>query len=92
MSDTPKTDDLARGNHVVPTEWAEHLERERDEWRKIARELWRERNEWRGIAEELCNAAAYGLAQWDDGYSLKVCKQICDAILRFRQMKKEEKA
>ncbi len=33
MSDTPETDDLARGNHVVPTEWAEQLERERDEAR-----------------------------------------------------------
>ncbi len=31
MSDTPETDDIARGNHVVPTEWAEQLERERDE-------------------------------------------------------------
>jgi hypothetical protein len=31
---TPETDDLARGNHVVPTEWAEQLERERDEARK----------------------------------------------------------
>jgi len=28
---TPETDDLARGNHVVPTEWAQQLERERDE-------------------------------------------------------------
>jgi hypothetical protein len=28
---TPQTDDIARGNHVVPTEWAEQLERERDE-------------------------------------------------------------
>ena len=28
---TPQTDDLARGNHVVPTEWAQQLERERDE-------------------------------------------------------------
>ena len=28
---TPDTDNLARGNHVVPTEWAEQLERERDE-------------------------------------------------------------
>jgi len=28
---TPETDNLARGNHVVPTEWAEQLERERDE-------------------------------------------------------------
>lgn len=31
MSDTSETDDLARGNHVVPTEWAQQLERERDE-------------------------------------------------------------
>ena len=31
---TPETDNLARGNHVVPTEWAEQLERERDEARK----------------------------------------------------------
>jgi hypothetical protein len=31
---TPETDNLARGNHVVPTEWAEQLERERDEARE----------------------------------------------------------
>jgi hypothetical protein len=34
MSDTPETDDIARGNHVVPTEWAQQLERERDEARE----------------------------------------------------------
>lgn len=28
MIDTPETDNLARGNHVVPTEFAEQLERE----------------------------------------------------------------
>jgi uncharacterized coiled-coil DUF342 family protein len=33
LSDTPETDNLARGNHVVPTDWAEKLERERDEAR-----------------------------------------------------------
>jgi uncharacterized coiled-coil DUF342 family protein len=33
LSNTPETDNLARGNHVVPTEWAEKLERERDEAR-----------------------------------------------------------
>jgi hypothetical protein len=27
MSDTPETDNLARGNHVVPTEFAQDLER-----------------------------------------------------------------
>jgi hypothetical protein len=31
---TPETDDLARGNHVVPVEWAQQLERERDEARE----------------------------------------------------------
>lgn len=31
MSKTPRTDNIARGNHVVPTEWAEQLERELDE-------------------------------------------------------------
>ena len=34
MSDAPETDDIARGNHVVPTEWAQQLERERDEARE----------------------------------------------------------
>jgi len=34
MSDTPETDNLARGNHVVPTEFAEQLERKRDEWKQ----------------------------------------------------------
>ena len=29
---TPQTDDIARGNHVVPTEWAQQLERRRDFW------------------------------------------------------------
>jgi hypothetical protein len=41
MSDrpTPETDDLARGNHVVPTEWAQQLERERDEAREELKQL-----------------------------------------------------
>lgn len=41
MSDrpTPETDDIARGNHVVPTEWAQQLERERNEAREEANKL-----------------------------------------------------
>ena len=31
---TPETDDIARGNHVVPVEWAQQLERERNEARE----------------------------------------------------------
>ena len=42
MSDrtTPETDDIARGNHVVPTEWAQQLERERDEAREKLSAAW----------------------------------------------------
>jgi hypothetical protein len=62
---TPETDNLARGNHVVPTEWAEQLERKRDEAReqcrkwleewhltdKARREAKRERDEAREVLE-----------------------------------------
>ena len=40
MSDTPETDDIARGNHVVPTEWAQQLERERNEAREKLSAAW----------------------------------------------------
>jgi geranylgeranyl pyrophosphate synthase len=67
VSDTPQTDDLARGNHVVPVEWAEQLERERDEAREdleFRRELYkvqenylelarREGDEARELAEQM---------------------------------------
>jgi hypothetical protein len=67
VSDTPETDDLARGNHVVPTDWAEQLERERDEARverdslqalslslaETCTKLKTERDEDRKIAEKL---------------------------------------
>jgi len=36
---TPETDDIARGNHVVPTEWAKQLERERDEAREVLKRI-----------------------------------------------------
>jgi|694.fasta_scaffold32235_12 hypothetical protein len=39
MSDTPETDNLARGNHVVPTEFAQQMERERNEARAYADKL-----------------------------------------------------
>jgi hypothetical protein len=51
-----ETDNLARGNHVVPTEWAQKLERERDEAREVLREIqvatWRTAGELRGMAGE----------------------------------------
>lgn len=54
MSDTPETDNLARGNHVVPTEWAEQLERERNRYREALQIIraadWKTSGELRGIA------------------------------------------
>ena len=45
MIDTHRTDDLARGNHNVPTWWAEQLERELSELRKDKERLdWMEEN------------------------------------------------
>lgn len=44
-----------RGNHVVPTEWAEQLERERDEARTTLTEIhrWIERNHPDGFIDAL---------------------------------------
>jgi hypothetical protein len=36
---TPETDNLARGNHVVPTEFAQDLERGRNWFRSMAETL-----------------------------------------------------
>jgi chromosome segregation ATPase len=44
MSRHPETDNLARGNHVVPTEWEEQLERERDEARMKLKDMEAERD------------------------------------------------
>jgi hypothetical protein len=72
MSDTPETDNLALGNHVVPTEFAQDLERQlrkaRD-WvfrlrkhRAIARnfgyQMERERNHWKLDCLEQCKLLA----------------------------------
>jgi hypothetical protein len=66
MSDTPETDGLALGNHVVPTEFAQDLERQlrkaRD-WvfrlrkqraieRNFGEQMERERNHWKSESLE----------------------------------------
>ena len=48
---TPETDNISRGNHVVPTEWAQQLERERDEAREDL-EHWK--SEWEIVEARLC--------------------------------------
>jgi len=49
---TPQTDDIARGNHVVPTEWAQQLERERDEAVEKIKE-WKTLCLWGGTPEHI---------------------------------------
>jgi|LakMenEpi03Aug12_release.lakeMendotaPanAssembly.Ray.scaffolds.fasta_scaffold704656_3 hypothetical protein len=39
MSDTPETDNVARGNHVVPTEFAQDLERQLGKMRSALQRL-----------------------------------------------------
>jgi hypothetical protein len=93
MSDTPETDDLARGNHVVPTEWAQKLERERDEWYFKAHENFKftldaraERDEARAIADELASIASYCLG-WHDHESTDTAKKIASALKRWKKSK-----
>jgi hypothetical protein len=59
MSDTPETDSLARGNHVVPTEFAQELERDiynlqdqRDFAMDEMKRLERERDHWKSESLE----------------------------------------
>jgi hypothetical protein len=59
MTDTPETDNLARGNHVVPTEFAQGLERDiynlqdqRDFAISQIKRLERERDHWKSESLE----------------------------------------
>lgn len=60
MSETPRTDDLARGNHVVPTEFAQQLERELNECSK-ARAFWKIEADMGRMRIEEANQKAMGL-------------------------------
>ena len=69
---TPETDNLARGNHVVPTEWAEQLERELAEAREKAERyrieanaMMMQRDEARGHCESIVDKANELIARWD---------------------------
>jgi hypothetical protein len=73
MSNTPETDGLARGNHVVPTEFAQDLERQlrkaRDyvfrlrKQRAIARNFGNQMERERNGAREDAKRATYDAAQ-----------------------------
>jgi len=74
MSDTPETDSLALGNHVVPTEFAQGLERQlrkardyvfrlrkqRAINRNFGEQMERERNHWKRESLEQAKLLAMG--------------------------------
>ena len=68
MSDrpTPETDDIARGNHVVPTEWAEQLERQRDEARESLKHISEYGTDEINAAVELRQKLATALVERDE--------------------------
>jgi len=53
MSDTPETDSLARGNHVVSTGFAQDLERQLSSARAMVHKLRRERAVARQFGEQM---------------------------------------
>jgi hypothetical protein len=63
MTTTPETDDLARGNHVVPTEFAQDLERQRNEARTQVKLLKVENNHnWQAM--DIANEVTRERDQW----------------------------
>jgi hypothetical protein len=53
MSDTPETDNVARGNHVVSTGFAQDLERQLSSARAIVHKLRRQRAVARQFGEQM---------------------------------------
>jgi DNA-binding transcriptional regulator YiaG len=73
MSRTPETDSLARGNHVVPTEFAQQLEIQRDEARGWAEAAWARSDR----AEKMLRIAAAKADEARADY-----ERVCRAITR----------
>lgn len=82
-TETPRTNEIARGNHVVPTEWAEELERENaklhDEFDRLlqietaARQWWQAKGRYNSqiAACKLGEALGYPVTWPDAGATTK---------------------
>jgi len=85
---TPQTDNLARGNHVVPTEWAEQLERERDEAREELKHITEYGTEEINASVELRQKLAAALIERDEAreeiQKLQEWIDLTDSGLRLR--------
>ena len=78
-SSTPETDDLARGNHVVPTEWAQRLERERDELKEQLGQAME-------IAEDFCGLVCYGMGTRPEDWSIENTRDARRTINWFHRL------
>ena len=88
---TPQTDDIARGNHVVPTEWAQQLERERDDAREKAERYRREANKFMLQRDE--SQEKYATEATEHMLAInKVCNERDEAITTIEDAKRALKA
>ena len=76
---TPETDNLARGNHVVPTEWAQRLERERDELKEQLGQAME-------IAEDFCGLVCYGMGWSGKDWSVENMRDARRTINWFHRL------
>jgi translation initiation factor 2 alpha subunit (eIF-2alpha) len=74
MTNTPETDNLARGNHVVPTEFAQQLEVQRNEARGWAEAAWAKSDR----AEKMLRIAAAKADEAQADYE-RVCRALAAA-------------
>jgi hypothetical protein len=93
LSNTPETDNLARGNHVVPTDWAEQLERERDEARADLEHIKEYGTEEINAAVELRQKLASALIERDDARDMveKLTQQGLTLMDESRSLKRDKK-
>ena len=83
---TPQTDDIARGNHVVPTEWAQQLEEKAERYRLDANALMLQRDEARAALERIYQASMVArsleedFAEWE-----KAIEMLLDLIKKEAQ-------
>jgi hypothetical protein len=99
VSDSPETDNLARGNHVVPTEFAQQLEIQRDEARGWAEAAWAKADR----AEKMLRIAAAKADEWREcaekltAFVVPVPRDMADhaacasALAEFERLKESSK-
>jgi len=88
VSNTPDTDKIAQGNQVVPTEWAEQLERERNKAKQKVKRLLLKIDDIKFWMQEEIDELNRTIARWN---GISVDRYIAD-ITRVMDERDELKA